>query len=119
MQKRRHNHAIPEPIDYGASGPVPSPIAILRALGEVIYFAEMPDGIIKIGHTKNLAVRRHGWTHRGARILAFRFGSLEDEQLIHAGLADSRAFGREWYHPTDEVMAEVESARADMLALAG
>ncbi len=114
-QRSRHTQTHPDMLDTERLAPGPSIGALLRALGPVIYFAQMRDGLIKIGYTSDLRQRRYGW-EQGSRVLAFRYGTLDDEQLIHQGLADSRAYGREWYHPTDEVMAEVHAARDWMLS---
>lgn len=118
MRKHRHNETHPDMLDAGRFAAGPSIDALLHAMGPVIYFAQMRDGLIKIGYTTDLRKRRHGW-EKGSRVLAFRYGTLDDELLIHQGLADSRAYGREWYRPTDEVMAEVESARDWMLSHVG
>jgi hypothetical protein len=121
VKKRRSHEVQPEePFvgDRGFASHTAPVIPLLRALGEVVYFAKMADGTIKIGHTTDLARRRLTWGQPG-QLLAFRFGTYDDEQEIHRRLSAHVARGREWYHPTDEVMAEVESARADMLELAG
>lgn len=114
-QRSRHTQTHPAMLDHERLATGPSIDALLHAMGPVIYFAQMRDGLVKIGYTTDLRKRRHGW-EKGSRVLAFRYGTLEDELLIHQGLVESRAYGREWYHPTDEVMAEVDTAREWMLS---
>lgn len=92
MRKHRHNETHPDMLDAGRFAAGPSIDALLHAMGPVIYFAQMRDGLIKIGYTTDLRKRRHGW-EKGSRVLAFRYGTLDDELLIHQGLADSRAYG--------------------------
>jgi hypothetical protein len=83
----------------------------LGDLGEVIYALACPDGLIKIGHTSNLMDRRR--QHRAAfeDIIAVLPGSYDDEQLIHNSLRDHVARGREYYHPTFDVLAFVNEIR--------
>ena len=89
--------------------------AMLRALGDVIYFLRMPDGTIKIGFTTNLAAR---WNNLGrdAELLAWRSGTYAEEQSIHRALSGSLKRGREWYYPDDEVMNLVEIAKEELFA---
>lgn len=82
--------------------------AALRAFGEVVYAVRCGD-VVKIGHTTDLAVRLrqlHG------EIIAFRQGTYDDEQTLHARLVDHLHHGREWYYPTPGVMAVVNEMRA-------
>lgn len=86
--------------------------SVLRALGSVIYAVRLPDNVVKIGHTGNLASRsqRLGTNE----LLAFRPGTYADEQQIHRGLTDHRHHGREYYHPTPEVLALVNGMRDEL-----
>jgi hypothetical protein len=87
----------------------------LRALTmneSVVYALRLNGGIIKIGCSASLHNRRR-FVEAGAEILAFRFGTYEDEQAIHASLVPHRARGREYYHPTAEVLAVVNDMRDD------
>jgi hypothetical protein len=85
---------------------------ILRALGSVVYAVRVPGRVIKIGCTADLATRAQAL---GAEeILAFKPGEYADEQLIHSGLVAHRHHGREYYHPTPEVMAVVNQMREDL-----
>ena len=77
----------------------------------VVYALRLLDGTIKIGCTRDLPKRRTAYDR--SEILAFRFGSLEDEQAIHAALVPHRARGREYYHPTPEVLAVINDMRSD------
>lgn len=85
---------------------------ILRALGSVVYAVRVPGQVIKIGCTSDLATRAQAL---GAEeILAFKPGEYADEQLIHSGLVAHRHHGREYYHPTPEVLAVVNEMRDDL-----
>jgi hypothetical protein len=77
----------------------------------VVYALRLLDGIIKIGCTRDLPKRRTAYDR--SEILAFRFGDEQDEQAIHATLIPHRARGREYYHPTPEVLAVVNDMRSD------
>ena len=84
----------------------------LRVLapGQVLYAIELPDGVIKIGCTRNLYYRRR-MVGRGAEILGFIPGDLDDEKAIHAELKPHRARGHEYYRRTPEVLAVVNRMR--------
>lgn len=88
-----------------------SALQTLGKLGAVVYAMRVTDGVIKIGHTSRPGKRRN---EIAGEILAFRFGSRVDEQLIHASLKAHRHHGYEWYYPTPEVMAVVNDMRADL-----
>lgn len=76
-----------------------------------VYAVRLADGIIKIGWSQRMMKRleRYG---KGADLLAAFPSSLEHERVIHSRLREYRAHGREYYHPTPEVMAEVNQLRA-------
>lgn len=76
----------------------------------VVYAIRTPDGLIKVGCSASLWNRRRS-LGAAAEILAFRFGDFDDEQAIHRALAEHRARGREYYHPTPAVMAMVNDMR--------
>ncbi len=84
-------------------------------LGAVIYAARLPDGVIKIGCTSNLGVRM--WQlGAGTTLLGFRPGLRPEELQLHRTLRAHVHHGREYYHPTPEVMAVVNEMR-DTLGL--
>ena len=83
----------------------------LSSLGEVLYAVRTPDGLVKIGHTRNMRNRMHTVVLGETEVLAFKFGTRADEMAIHRQLSAHVAHGREWYHPTPEVMALVNSWR--------
>lgn len=87
--------------------------AAIRALtgGQpVVYALRLSDGVIKIGCSEHLELRRKN-VEAGAQILAFRPGTLDDEKAIHATLVPHRARGFEFYHPTPEVIDVVNEMR--------
>lgn len=85
----------------------------LRALGPVVYAVRVGP-LIKIGHTANLA-RRFNELHAD-EVLAFVPGTTSDEQAIHDELTEHAHRGREWYRPTNEVLAVINGMR-DRLGL--
>jgi len=88
-------------------------ITVLKALGPVVYALRVPDGAIKIGYSTDLPNRMRRFVRTSeAEILAILpGGTLAEEQAIHARLRDHVAYGREFYHPTPEVVAEVNGMR--------
>lgn len=83
---------------------------LLTDLGPVIYYLRVGP-LVKIGFTSNLAKRLKGYPPY-TKILAWRTGgTVEAERAIHERLAEHTAAGREWYHPTPEVLAVVNEAR--------
>jgi len=84
--------------------------AALRAFGPVVYAVRLPDGIVKIGHTTNLARRLNRL--QAEEVLAFKPGTYEDEQAIHDRLVEHVAHGREYYRPVPAVIAVVNELRA-------
>ena len=94
-----------------------SALLALEQLGEVLYAARFPDGIVKIGHSANIGSRFECFPEVSSsdiEVLAIRFGSRDDEAELHRRLRSSLARGREWYLPTQEVMAVVNEWRAAM-----
>lgn len=85
---------------------------ILNALGSVVYAVRLPGRIVKIGCSANLAARIQALG--AVEILAFKPGEYADEQAIHATLVAHRHHGREYYHPSPEVMAVVNQMREDL-----
>lgn len=91
---------------------VKSRTALAREVGDVVYAVRCRDGAIKIGWTSNIRNRIRELRVPLDGILALVPGTLEDEQAVHAGLVEHRAHGREFYHPTPEVIAVVNEMRA-------
>jgi hypothetical protein len=85
--------------------------SLTSAYESVLYAVRMPDGIIKIGCTRDLGTRL---SQLGAcEVLGFHEGNRSDELEIHHSLIAHRARHREWYHPTPEVFAVVNAMRDD------
>lgn len=81
----------------------------------ILYAAQFPDGIIKIGHTTHIAGRLSQLAyHEGQtpEVLAIKAGTFEDEQALHDRLAAHCRRGREWYNPDPEVLAIINEWRA-------
>lgn len=85
----------------------------LRLLGPVVYAIRTPDGWIKIGFTTNLSQRSSQLGGYKA-LLAWRCGSMEDEQAIHASLNGQAIRGREYYPPTADVLSTVNAMRSEL-----
>lgn len=101
-------------IDAGLQRPTRPRGETLNMLGALVYAVRTPDALIKIGFTRSLAQRSATLGGINA-ILAVRLGStLADEQALHDSLAESVARGREYYHPTTEVLDVVNTMRSDM-----
>jgi hypothetical protein len=83
--------------------PIPR-VAALSLIGEVMYAAQMPDGLIKIGHTTNLQQRLRHQNLHGSTLLAIKRGTYDDEQVLHDSLATHAHHAREWYWPADPVL---------------
>lgn len=83
----------------------------LSETGEVIYVIRCDDGLIKIGHTGCLRDRRRQHRADFTAILAVIPGTYEEEQAIHQRFAKHCAKGREYYHPTSEILAFVNDVR--------
>ena len=91
----------------------------LDHIGAVLYAVQYGDGVVKIGSTSRLGHRLSTLSRDGVRtghgpnpqLVAFKFGTRADELAIHRQLSAHVAHGREWYHPTPEVMALVNSWR--------
>lgn len=81
---------------------------------ELIYAIRCPGGTIKIGYTRELLNRRRHFDSAFKAILAIKPGTYADEQALHAQLRESVAHGREYYHPTPEVLAFINDIRADL-----
>ena len=95
----------------------PSRRAALITLGAVVYAVRLNDGCIKIGSTTNLYQRiaSLGTSNASAvELLAFTPGRLFEEALIHDALGNSLARGREYYHPTQEVLDVVNEMRGSL-----
>jgi hypothetical protein len=81
----------------------------LMSVGRVVYAARLTDGCIKIGCTSNLYQRLNQLA--ATELLGFTPGDFDDEALIHAGLVEHQARGREYYHPTAIVLEVVNEMR--------
>lgn len=89
----------------------PQALAAISAAGDVVYAVKLEDGLIKIGHTKRLHIRR---AQLQGKMLGFKFGTYDDEQDVHNALQAYTAHGREYYHPTPEVLEVVNEWRAEL-----
>ena len=93
----------------------PAALSALAQLGPVVYAVRVGE-LVKIGHTTNLSTRIQHLSaeHSTAdlEILAFKFGTRDDERATHQQLKPSLARGREWYHPTPQVLRLVNLWRA-------
>lgn len=85
------------------------PVPISESAG-VVYFIRVGE-LIKVGFSSDLGQRMRSYPP-DAELLACYTGSFAEEQRWHKLLTVHRANRREWYHPTAEVMAAVEDAKA-------
>ena len=84
----------------------------LAQLGEVVYVIRCPDGLIKIGWTHCLRVRRCAFDADFEDILAVIPGSYPDEQAIHQRFREHCVKGREYYRPAQEILDFINEIRA-------
>ncbi len=84
---------------------------LLDGLGPVVYAIATFDGLVKIGYSGNMAQRYRSYTRIGQLVAWESGGTPEREAELHALLAPHAARGREWYHPTPEVLAVVYAMR--------
>jgi hypothetical protein len=97
---------------YKCRGTRPQSVpALARAVGDVVYFIRCADGLIKIGWTRTIARRRTELTSGWANLLAIKPGTFADEQALHHALRAHIAHGREYYHPTPEIMGLINEIR--------
>jgi hypothetical protein len=85
-------------------------IALLTQGRPTVYALRMPDGVIKIGCSSDLARRRQR-LGLDSEILGFMHGDFETEAAIHSQLRPYRARGQEYYHPVPAVLAVVNEMR--------
>ncbi|OWQ95707.1 hypothetical protein CDQ92_13045 [Sphingopyxis bauzanensis] len=82
--------------------------------GKFCYFAAAPDGLIKIGYSKNLKMRltklrnNHG---DDMEILAVATGGIERESAYHFQFGEHRVEG-EWFERHPDILAEIERLNA-------
>lgn len=74
----------------------------------IIYAIELADGTVKVGCTRDLALRR---CQLQGDLLGFRFGDFDEEKAIHRTLRASLSAKREYYYRTPEVIAFVNELR--------
>lgn len=80
---------------------------------ESVYFVEQA-GLVKVGFSGNPRLRLRGLINSAGaplRILAVAPGSWFRERHLHNLLSESRHHS-EWFHPTFELVAWIEAARA-------
>lgn len=77
---------------------------------EVVYYAQVGHRI-KIGYTTNLASRIRSYPP-GTRLLAYEPGDLAVEAQRHAQFADDLEAGREWFAPSERLIAHINSIKA-------
>lgn len=88
-----------------------TPTGICHDLPPVVYFIRTDDGLIKIGHTTNLATRKRAFGSGWERILAVIPGSRDDEAAEHERFAKHLARGHEYFHPAPEVLNRINEIR--------
>lgn len=74
-----------------------------------IYYVRV-DEKIKIGWSSNLGQRLASYPPHTVQ-LCDHPGTRADERDLHRTFKPSRASGREWYHPTPELMAHIDRVR--------
>jgi hypothetical protein len=93
------------------NAPCVSRTQALASLPPVVYFMRMPDGIIKIGHSGDMA---HRMSVLGGELLAFTPGDRTDERAHHKRFAHCLDHGREWFRPEPDLITYVNDLRAGL-----
>ncbi len=82
----------------------------------MIYFLRRADGAIKVGYTGTNFDQRlyeHELRYGTLEILGMMDGDIRAEKAIHRRFrpyrAEARTGEREWYHPTEELIAFIEA----------
>lgn len=85
--------------------------SLSREIGSCVYYIRCTDGLIKIGHTTDLADRKRafgkGWQH----VLAVTPGSFEEEHAMHVRFRPALARGREYFRPVQDLLAHINEIR--------
>lgn len=76
-----------------------------------VYYLEV-DGLIKIGYTKDVE-RRLKQYPPSSELLTARIGTKITERAEHNMFASSLARGREWFHPTLDLMKHIGKLQAE------
>lgn len=82
--------------------------AEVRKANGSIYYIRVDDKV-KIGWTSNLPQRMKSYPPHMV-LLTDHPGTRADERDLHRTFKPSRASGREWYHPTQELLAHIGRA---------
>lgn len=82
-----------------------------KELGPCVYFIRCDDGLIKIGFTTQIHIRRACYGSGWERVLAVMPGSLAHEKACHALHAAHLAKGREYFHPAPDLLAHINEIR--------
>ena len=74
--------------------------------GQVVYFMQRSDGQIKIGTSRDAALRRSQVSelHGRIKILGAELGGYDRETELHEQFAASRVNNSEWFQPTDDLL---------------
>lgn len=89
-----------------------TPIQICRdELPPVVYFIGTDDGLVKIGHTTQLHLRKGKFGPGWARVLAVVPGTRADESAMHELHSAHLAHGREWFYPHPDLIAHIDEIR--------
>jgi hypothetical protein len=86
-----------------------SRLMLLDALPPCVYYARVPDGVIKIGHSSRLGVRRQQL--RGELLAVIPHATRDDERAEHAMFKQHLVRGREWFAPADEIYDRINELR--------
>jgi hypothetical protein len=76
----------------------------------VVYYLQVGDAI-KIGYTANLPTRLRTYPPN-AKLLAYESGGQRLEARRHRQFAEDLAAGREWFRPSERLLAHIDSIKA-------
>lgn len=107
MYKSNHSNVV------GVGVPVldTPPLSALSSLVGPVLYAVRTGGLIKFGFTTDAYERIRKYGDIRNSVLALKPGTRADETALHRSLRAHCAKGREYYHPTPEVIALVNEWR--------
>jgi hypothetical protein len=76
----------------------------------VVYYLQVGD-MVKIGYTSNLPTRMRTYPPN-SRLLAYESGGPALEAERHSEFAEELSAGREWFTPSDRLLAHISNIKA-------
>ena len=84
---------------------------LARDVGSVVYFARLPDDLVKIGYSAHIGTRLRNLGGFDA-LLALMPGDRHAERAEHERFVSALARDRECFHPTPAIFDRIDQIRA-------